>query len=244
MNLEPNRTVAELALDVPGATRVFERAGIDYCCGGQRSLADACATAGVSVTEMLNSLESAIPPDTPSQEPNFAAATLTEIMDHIVETHHVFTKNEIVRLRDLIAKVQAVHGDNHPELASIRASFQTLAAELEPHMMKEERVLFPYISGMAEAVSAEHAVSTPPFGTVGNPVRMMMLEHEGAGYLLKQMRQLSSNYTPPPDACISYQTLYQALDEFEKDLHQHIHLENNILFPRAVEMEAKIRRQD
>ena len=107
-------------------------------------------------------------------------------------------------------------------------------------MMKEERVLFPFIMGMEDAVRKSQPIQVPPFGTVANPVRMMMLEHDGAGELLRQMREASSDYAVPADACISYQTLYQALDAFEKDLHQHIHLENNILFPRAVEMEAGV----
>ena len=241
MNLEPNRTVRELALAIPGATRLFEKVGIDYCCGGQQLLADACAKAGVTVEDMMSSLESANTSHAPGEEPNFLTATLAELIDHIVDTHHVFTKAEIGRLRALLSKVCDVHGQNHPELARLRGFFDMLSSELEPHMMKEERILFPFVVGMEVAVRNDRPVWPPPFGTVANPVRMMMMEHDNAGELLKEMRQLTSNYTAPPDACISFQTLYQALDALEKDLHQHIHLENNILFPRAVEMEAAIR---
>jgi regulator of cell morphogenesis and NO signaling len=240
MNLEPNRTVRELALEIPGATRLFEKVGIDYCCGGQRSLADACDKAGVTVEDMMSSLDSAKTSHPPGEEPNFLTATLAELIGHIVETHHVFTKAEIGRLRALLNKVCGVHGQNHPELGRLRGFFEILSSELEPHMMKEERVLFPCVIGMEDAVRNERTVERPAFSTVANPVRLMMLEHEKAGSLLEKIRQLTSNYTAPPDACISYQTLYQALDAFEKDLHQHIHLENNILFPRAVEMEETI----
>ena len=172
---------------------------------------------------------------------NFLTATLVELIDHIVEKHHVFTKTELARLHALMDKVHGAHCQNHPELARLRFLLETLTSELEPHMMKEERVLFPFVIGMEDAIRNERPLGMPPFGTVANPVRIMMLEHETAGELLKEMRSCTGNYTVPPDACISYQTLYEALDAFEKDLHQHIHLENNILFPRAVEMEAGVK---
>jgi regulator of cell morphogenesis and NO signaling len=240
MSVELNRSVRELALEIPGATRIFEAAGIDYCCGGQQSLSDACAKAGVTVDDMTASLELAKTSSGQSKEPNFLNATLAELIDHIIETHHVFTKTEVGRLRALLDKVCGVHGQNHPELHRLRSLFENLSLELEPHMMKEERVLFPYVIGMENAFRNERSVTTPSFVTVANPVRMMMLEHDRAGELLKQMRQLTSNYVAPSDACISYQTLYESLDAFERDLHQHIHLENNILFPRAVEMERMV----
>jgi regulator of cell morphogenesis and NO signaling len=132
-----------------------------------------------------------------------------------------------------------VHGKNHPELLRMQATFGNLAQELTMHLMKEEMVLFPYLVRMEEAVVQKDPVLPPPFGTVQNPVSMMIHEHDTAGIALRVMRQASGDYTPPPDACVSYQTLYRALNEFEVDLHQHIHLENNILFPRAIEMEQK-----
>ena len=240
MNFSTTKTVRDLAVEIPGATRVFENLGIDYCCGGDQTLDDACDIAGVTVEHVMDLLEQENGSHADFEEPNFLTATLAELIDHIVEKHHVFTKTEISRLRALIRKVHGAHGKNHPELTELRDLFNALSDELEPHMMKEERVLFPYTIQMEEAARNRHALTRPPFGTVANPVRMMMLEHEDAGALLYQMRKVTSNYTIPPDACISYQTLYQTLDAFEKALHQHIHLENNILFPRAVEMEAGI----
>ena len=240
MNSLTTKTVRDLAVEIPGATRVFETVGIDYCCGGQRSLADACDNAGVMLEDLMTSLEMAKMSYSEREETNIHTATLNELIHHIVDKHHAFTKTELQRLRALIDKVCDVHAEKHPELARVRSLFQTLGAELEPHMVKEELVLFPYVISIEAARANNHSVSTPPFRTVANPVRMMMLEHEGAGYLLKQMRQITSDYSLPADACVSYQTLYQALDAFEKDLHQHIHLENNILFPRALEMETEV----
>ena len=148
-----------------------------------------------------------------------------------------YTREEIARLGPLFDKVCSVHGKNHPELLRLRETFSGLAEELTTHLMKEEMVLFPYIVRMEEAVVAKEPVLPPPFGSVRNPVAMMMSEHDGAGNALRSMRQIGNGYAAPADACISFQTLYQALAAFEADLHQHIHLENNMLFPRAIEME-------
>jgi regulator of cell morphogenesis and NO signaling len=137
----------------------------------------------------------------------------------------------------LFEKVVSVHGVRHPELLAVQDIFRQLYDDLAPHLLKEENILFPYILQM-EAAGNGAQCETPPFVTVRNPVRMMLMEHEAAGELLRQVKTLTHDYTPPPDACISFRTLYLALENFEKDLHQHIHLENNILFPRAIEMEV------
>lgn len=236
--LESTKTVKEYALEMPGATRIFEKLGIDYCCGGGKSLAEACARAGVAVDEVLGSLEQTERFDEMLASEGWQTESLAELITHIVEKHHTFTRQELARLEGLIVKVCGVHGQNHPELSRIQNQFQELSRELEPHMLKEERVLFPFIIQMEEAVRNNRTLTAPPFGTVRNPVRVMMAEHDAAGDILREMRALSSDYTVPEDACISYQTLYGALAVLEADLHQHIHLENNILFPRAAEMEA------
>jgi regulator of cell morphogenesis and NO signaling len=166
--------------------------------------------------------------------------TLAQLIEHILSVHHVFTRTEIARIRGLLAKVCTKHSETHVELEPLRRMFDTLSSELEPHMFKEERILFPYIIGLEQALTNGRPFGSPPFGTVANPIRMMMVEHDNAGHLLKEMHELTWDYTPPADACMSYRTLYQALDELEKDLHEHIHLENNILFPRATELEASV----
>jgi len=241
MNLDVTQTVREVALNVPAATRVFEQFGIDYCCGGNRSLESACGTAKVPVQKVLDLLSSAAEFAETRQgvraESDWKTAPLADLIARINNTHHKYTREEIVRLGPLFDKVCRVHGANHAELPKIREDFQALAQELTTHMMKEERVLFPFIERMEEAVIAGDPVIPAPFGTVNNPISMMMHEHDAAGTLLRSMRALSADYEPPEGACFSYRTLYSALKEFERDLHQHIHLENNILFPRAVEME-------
>jgi regulator of cell morphogenesis and NO signaling len=235
MNVSGTKTVRELAVEIPNATRVFEKFGIDYCCGGKKSLDEACSAAKLPVEEVLKALETSAAPA--AAEFTLPSGSLAELIDHIVKTHHKFTREEIVRLKALLEKVCAVHGEKHPELLAIRGTFLGLAQELTLHMMKEENVLFPYIVRMERAVVQNEPVLPAPFGTVQNPVRMMMQEHDGAGNALREIREASHNFVVPEDACISYQTLYEALPAFEADLHQHIHLENNILFPRAVEIE-------
>jgi regulator of cell morphogenesis and NO signaling len=240
MTLQSTKTVRELALEIPGATRIFENLGIDYCCGGGKSLEQACAARDLPTQDVMLKLEEEVEkPAALTAEPmDFTLLTLTELTAYITVKHHVYTKQELARLDALMNKVYSAHGQNHKELLDLQSLFRELAADLTPHMQKEEMVLFPYIERMEKAVSTgSRAFVPPPFMTVRNPVRMMSLEHDQAGNLLRRMRDVSASYTVPDDACISYRTLYQALEEFEQDLHQHIHLENNILFPRAVEME-------
>ncbi len=237
MALNATQTVRQLATEVPNATRIFEKLGIDYCCGGGKSLQDACAQANIPLNDVLQSLEQGNAAASVAEERDFREARLSELVSHIVTTHHVYVKQEIPRLQKLLAKVVSVHGQNHPELFDMQHVFGGLAAELISHMMKEEMVLFPYVNSLEQAVQSGRPAPRSPFGTVANPVQMMEMEHESAGNALKQLRNLSNDYTPPQDACFSYNTLFFALREFETDLHQHIHLENNILFPRAIAME-------
>jgi regulator of cell morphogenesis and NO signaling len=228
-----------MVLESPAATRVFEALGIDYCCGGKQSLEQACRAANVSVDRVLESLEAAQRASTAApDERNWQTEPLADLVAHIKDTHHKYVREEIARLAPLFDKVCSVHGQNHPELFQVRSTFAGLAQELTTHMMKEDMVLFPYIVRLEEAVVEKHPVMPSPFGSVKNPVAMMMRDHDDAGGALRELRQTTNAYIAPSDACISFQTLYRALAEFEADLHRHIHLENNILFPRAVEMEG------
>ncbi len=238
MSVTTEKTVRELALESPAATRLFEKLGIDYCGGGNKSLEEACRAANVSMNEVLDSLDAAEETTQAAlKNRDWQKELLADLVVHIKSTHHKYTREEIARLAPLFDKVCSVHGKNHPELPQMRSTFAELAQELTMHMMKEEMVLFPYIVSMEEAVIQNEPVLPPPFGSVQNPVAMMEHEHESAGNALRAMREASGGYASPPDACVSYQTLYKALAEFEADLHQHIHLENNILFPRAIAME-------
>jgi len=235
MTVTTEKTVREFALEHPTATRVFEKLGIDYCCGGNRSLQEACRTANLDISQVLDSLESA--EQAAQKDRNWQTEPLADLIAHIKNTHHKYTREEIARLGPLFAKVCSVHGKNHHELLQVREIFQGLAQELTTHLMKEEIVLFPYIVRMEEATIENELTVPVPFGTVQNPVSMMEREHDSAGDALRAMRKGSSGYAAPAGACVSYQTLYKALEAFETDLHQHIHLENNVLFPRAIAME-------
>ncbi|SRR6266508_3277889 len=241
MTISSTKTVREIALEMPQATRIFESVKIDYCCGGDRPVGEACNGAGVDFEDLARLLEEAgANGTTESGSVDFQKATLTDLIAHILDKHHVYTKEEMARLESLGEKVISAHGGNHPELLAIRNLLQPLFADLRQHMFKEEQILFPYIVELDRSATQNRPAPFAPFGTVNNPIRMMMMEHDAAGDILRELRALSSDYTAPQDACISYQTLYQALEAFEKDLHQHIHLENNILFPRAIEMEGRV----
>ena len=238
MTVATEKTVRELALENPASTRVFEKLGIDYCCGGNKSLDEACRRANLNIDQVLDSLEKAEQAGLARQNgQDWQAEPLAALIEHIKSTHHKYTREELARLGPLFAKVSSVHGKNHPELVEMYRVFQGLAQELSGHMIKEEMILFPFIARMEAARIGQEAMPPAPFGSVQNPVAMMEHEHESAGNALRAMREASCGYTAPGDACISYQTLYKALAEFEADLHQHIHLENNILFPRAIAME-------
>ena len=238
MSLTATKTVRELALELPAAARVFEKFGIDYCCGGKRTLEDACGAANLQVEEVLGTLQSAATSATAKEaESNLSAGPLADLIAHIKDKHHNYTREEIARLVPLFEKVCCAHGPKHGELFQAQEKFRELAQELSTHMMKEEMVLFPYIERVEEARIEGSPIMPAPFGTVRNPVAMMVHEHDSAGDLLRSLRDLTNGYQPPADGCLSYRTLYSALAEFERDLHEHIHLENNVLFPRSIEME-------
>src|SRR3974390_1512228 len=231
------KTVAQIAIENPNAAREFEKLGIDYCCGGKQTLDEACAAANVSVDEVLSRLEKAS--SSRSATANFESMALTDLIAHISSTHHVFIRQESPRIQELANKVAPKHAASHPELRQVQEIFTALAEELSVHLMKEEQILFPYVAQLEEAELAGEPAPPAMFGTVANPIRMMEREHDGAGDALRMLRSVTKNYALPEDACTSYQMLYQALQGFEADLHQHIHLENNLLFPRSLALEAK-----
>jgi len=238
MEFDASRTVKEIVLEIPASAGVFERLGIDYCCGGDKNLEDACQAAGRPVREVLRSLEAAInSAQAETGATDWSQEPLANLMNHIVQRHHAFCRQEVSRLEPLLTKVSQAHGKNHPELHLLRSLFSGLSRELLLHLVKEEQTLFPYIARMEEALSQGKPFPRPAFGTVQNPVRMMVLEHDNTGAALHEMRNLSGEYQLPPDGCDSYRVLYEGLSAFESDMHQHVHLENNILFPRAVALE-------
>ena len=219
----------------PSLASTLESLKIDYCCGGGKSLAEACSDLGLNKADVLNRLEDVLRRDTETEDAtNWLDQSPADLCDHIESTHHAFLRAELPRLQELIAKVVAVHGQGHSELGEVQVVFQELCDELHPHMMKEEQVLFPAIRRMEAAGRALQF----PFGSVGNPIHCMEHEHQAAGDALARLRGLTSNYTAPADACTSYRAMLDGLSHLERDLHQHIHKENNILFPRAMQMES------
>jgi len=231
------QTVREIALEQPSSIRVFERYGIDYCCGGRKPLAEACAAGKLEVDTVIAALEAAAKTAAPIVQ-DWTEASLEKLSGHIVATHHTYVKRELPRLAELALKVVARHGATKAELPVIQASLARLDEELTQHLAKEEAVLFPYIVSLERAIAEGGAKPHGCFGTVANPVAMMTQEHDAAGVVLAEIRQLSHNFVTPADACPTYHAFYDGLKDFEQDLHQHIHLENNILFPRAIDLEA------
>lgn len=232
-----NQTVRDIASENPGAVRVFEKYGIEYCCGGKVPLAEACAAKGLNFDDVLASLKSAAIPAAPGEK-DWAGESLASLAAHIVDTHHAYVSREVPRLNELAAKVVSRHGDTRQELAEIQAKLAELGEELIEHQGKEEVVLFPYIGKFERHAAGSGAKPRNCFGSIVNPIAMMTRDHDFAGNLMGEIRKLSQDYAPPDGACPTFRAFYAGLHEFEEDLHQHIHLENDILFPRAVALEA------
>lgn len=233
------RTVREVAIEHPAAIRIFEKYGIDYCCHGSQPLDTACARAGVNPATLMAEVESAVRAGKEARERNWEEASLRELTSYIIENHHAFIRREMPRLEMLIDKVETRHGEKHPEIARIRELFLSVRADIVPHMLKEEAILFPYIVAMERAALERAPKPTAFFGSVQNPVRMMVTEHEQTAELMARVRHETDDFRPPLDACSALAELYTGLEEFERDVHKHVHLENNILLPRTLDLEKR-----
>ena len=218
--------LGQVVADNPATARTLDRLGLDYCCHGRRSLASACAEAGLDPAAVAAELD-ALPA---GGDRSWMGLDPLSLADHIVEQHHRYLTEELPLLDALAEKVLSVHGANHPELTDVRALVAALRADLEPHLLKEERVLFPAIAALAAGPRRF------PFGPLSNPVGMMLAEHEQAGDLLAALRGATAGYAVPDDACASYRSLYQRLEALEADTHLHIHKENEVLFPAALRL--------
>ena len=237
MNELEIQTVGQMVVERPQRSRVFDRLHIDYCCGGKRTLEEACTKRGLDLKTVIAELE-AFDAEAEAQGDAVRPAnlTMTELADDIERTHHAYLREELPRLGGLVKKVSAVHGQAHPWLTGLTSVYAELVAELEPHMLKEEQILFPLIRELDQATTA------PSFhcGSVGNPIRMMEMEHQNAGAALDRIREMTTDYEIPEGACNSFRAMLSGLEHLEADLHLHIHKENEILFPKASEMEAKL----
>ena len=240
MNIGKNTTVGELAAGLPGAVRLFETLGIDFCCGGRVPLEEACREKNLSVDQVIGALETIkdIQQTTPSSR-DWTTASLRELSRHIVENHHSYVRKEIPRINGLLDKICEVHGKNRPEFLEVRAPWSALTEELTQHMYKEEKILFPFIEHLEAWNQGSGPKPWAPFGSVQNPIRMMVHEHDSAGQLLDQIRGRLTDRT----GCNTCLEFFRSVDAFERDLHQHIHLENNLLFPRAEQLESQVAQE-
>lgn len=231
------QTVREIAQTQPSSIRVFEQFGIEYCCGGRKPLAEACAAKDIDVETVIAAL------DTASRSENFKARdwtkeSLADLTEHIVATHHAYCKGELPRLSGLAVKVVNRHGGTNPELLVIRAKLAQLAEELTDHLAEEEVVVFPSIVKLERKETSVGVELGESRASIGNPLALLIQEHDNAWVLLAEIRSLSRDFVTPEYACTTYHAFFDGLRDFERDLHRHVHLENNILFPRAIELEA------
>jgi len=238
MNLTTQNTLAEIVKSDFRSARIFENYNLDFCCKGNRLLDDACREKKLNADLILSEVTS-VCKETGSVNESHVWKT-DELANHILNTHHVYVKKMLPVIFAHSQKVSEVHGKNHPEVKEIARIFETVHDELSSHLMKEEKMLFPVILHLAELENTGSSMEVSPFGSIQNPINVMEREHVEAGDGFYRIRELSGNYNPPEDACTTYKVLYQELNEFENDLHTHIHLENNILFPMAVELEKKL----
>jgi regulator of cell morphogenesis and NO signaling len=215
----------------PELAREFESRGLDYCCGGQRTLSEACALVGLDLAATVAELSHV---GATSGAARWTTMSADELVGHLESTHHRYLWEEMPRVSALVEKIVSVHGDRHPELVEIASCFAQVRADLEPHMVKEERMLFPMIRELAASTDL------PAFqcGSLRNPISVMLSEHDAVGDLLAKLRRLTDGYTPPADGCGSYVACFAAMADLEADTHLHIHKENNVLFPMVVQLES------
>jgi regulator of cell morphogenesis and NO signaling len=232
-------TLKEIVTSDYRAAALFEKYSLDFCCKGGKTVEQACADKNLNKEVIIADLRSILQKKEKSGD-DYASLSLDELVQHILLTHHAYIHRVTPVLLAHTRKVATVHGERHPEVAEIADRFEESVQGLMSHMMREERVLFPYIQTLAESARQNVPLPYPPFGSIRNPIRMMESEHATAGDEFYTIRSLSSNYTPPEDACTTYRVSYLELQEFERDLHQHVHLENNILFPQAVALEEEV----
>lgn len=240
MNATPGTTIGEIVSGDYRAAAVFQKYGIDFCCGGNRTVEDACRAKQIDAAEVITEVtrECAV---ADGNAPQYATWAPSALVTYIISKHHAYVRKALPAITAYTQKLAKVHGENHPELRQVEQLFAGVAAEMTSHMMKEERILFPFIVELQEASERGGPAPFIPFGTVANPIHMMEEEHESAGSAMERIRQLTGNYTVPEDGCTTYQVGLQELEAFEHDLHAHVHLENNILFPKALKLEAELR---
>ncbi len=239
MNLSKDTLVSEVVKFNFGTASLFREKNIDFCCGGHISIDEACKAVGADADVLLEELQGKVQVSDPDSD-YINSLELDALVDYIVNRHHSYVRKAIPFLKEITEKISNRHGESHPELLKVQKLFNDSAGELIMHMQKEELVLFPYIKRLAKSKREKSPLMPAPFGSVANPIRSMEAEHAIEGERFEKIVELTNNYTVPADGCTSYRVAFQNLQDFEKDLHRHIHLENNILYPKAIELEAHL----
>jgi len=239
MNIQENQIIGELVAKDYRTASVFKKYGIDFCCQGNRTINEACEKKNIDSKTVVNDLDAIIQAQG-NNAVDYKSWPLDLLADYIEKKHHRYVEEKTAEIKPYLDKICRVHGERHPELFEINEHFNATAGELAKHMKKEELILFPYVRKLAAAKHQGSKVIAPPFGSIKNPIDAMMEEHTTEGDRFRKIEELSNNYTPPQDACNTYGVTLGLLKEFEQDLHLHIHLENNILFPKAIELEKEL----
>lgn len=234
------QTVGQIVTEDYRTAQVFRDFGLDFCCGGNKTIEEACAKKDVDPLEVEKALQN-ITSEQNGQH-NFNEWSLDFLIDYIIENHHKFSRSKLPEIGAYTKKVANVHGDRHEELKEIYHEFTMLHADMINHLNKEEEILFPYIKQLVENEKNNETPDSPEFGKAANPIAMMEQEHNEAGAAMEKIQRLSNNFTPPEDACATYRILFKNLEGFQKDLHKHVHLENNILFPKALKLEQQLNK--
>ena len=234
--MKENQIIGELVAKDYRTASVFKKYSIDFCCQGNRTIQEACDKKNIDSKKVLEDLDTLVQTKSEATT-DYQSWPLDLLADYIEKKHHRYVQDKTLEIQPYLDKICRVHGEYHPELFEIKNEFNASAGELAAHMKKEELILFPFIRKMVKAKQESSNVEAAHFGTVKNPIQMMMDEHTVEGNRFRRIEELSNNYTPPQDACNTYRVSFALLKEFEQDLHLHIHLENNILFPKAVEIE-------
>lgn len=237
MEILESQVIGELVAQNYKTASVFKKFKIDFCCNGNRTIAEACERKNLDANVLINELINTEVHH--EQNIDFNAWELDLLADYIEKTHHRYVVAKIDEIKPYLNKVARVHGEHNPELKEIELLFNQSADELTQHLMKEENILFPFIRAMVNNKIEQKPLLVPHFGTVENPIAMMKHEHQNEGERFEKIAELSDNYNPPAHACNTYRVTFSLLKEFEDNLHQHIHLENNILFPKAIELEKE-----
>jgi regulator of cell morphogenesis and NO signaling len=239
VQISEEKQIGQYVADDFRTAAIFSKYGIDFCCKGDRTIDQVCEKKGINPDDLLEEINALLKSNS-NQSIGYKSWPLDLLAEYIEKKHHRYVEAKTPVLRQFLDKLCSVHGARHPELITINELFTASAGELAAHMKKEELILFPFIKKMVQATLEQASIESPQFGTVENPIALMMQEHENEGERFRQIAGLTNNYNPPADACNTYKVTFAMLEEFEQDLHLHIHLENNILFPEAIKLEKRI----